>query len=990
MRAMGKFWRWFRFVLIGLVLGLPAFAALNGLPQNILDEVQNQSKLPAGSYKLVHVWSATGSTLNHDSGEAVSDPQAESGTAWSAVVGKTQIGSEIIYGPYVELPGGDYVAFYRLKALQNAYGETVARLDASVNYAQQTLTAKSLTNKELPVDRYVEVPLAFHSDGGKLELRVNWTGYVTLNVDRISLFRLTGAVLTSANQALAPQPVLTPTPSHLTYHPNPWPISDIFPRSNPPASHLITFDLTKLTPDWQLCLLSLQGLVNRKQPRIYYFTNSMDPFWLQWMEKNGWIHGSKPAASPDQLLREFRSDYRGGIITDPAMPPSANVATMLAGVDDALVVSPRLEKILKLPVIADLRGRWKTNVEAYRWAFDHLWSRLTHHVIACSAPNQLYLRDYLVENRVFIFWLSGQIDGAAPYANPQAEVNLMTQLFAKMPADIPVMSYPYAGPNVGIGEGPGVTLFAQFGKYLVGSTSCSNLSVHSGIRIAQFHQRTVPPPPLKNRVYVTWIMSDGDNLPVLSDFNFPQLWKDPLRGSYPIGWTMSPSAYMLIPDIADYYFHTATPNDQILGAVSGIGYTYPDWFGERYKKGDREKVFDTFLDQTGYYLQKLGEKAIWIMGITHNSLIRQYAERIPFLEAIFPDYGRNVSDYQLATYPTAGNVPVFHAVTSWQENQTPAQQVASLVQQIKAFTPPQRPAFLHLFIWNWGASLPVFQQVLKELGPGYVAVRPDQLGALYREYLSHQRFIFQAPPRVVGVQGHSIRFQCKLINVMSKSATFTASGSGSLEGLNITPRHVTLRPSQSVNMTFGGVPSHGSLKIEVAGPSVRRSYTVPVSTINFAGLSKKIAPHTLLQFAAAYNAVDLAHRIGEAVPDADTASGEAWVANASNAHSLSPQNEYIIYGPYAGLPAGRYLVVYRLKRIGPGSGPVVTLDTCVGGGIPITASRTIDSSQLPEGKYVRFGLITNHPGGQIETRVQWIGNAPVAVDDIMLWRLIHH
>ncbi len=828
---MSKYARCLVFVTIGMVLGAFAFAAPNGPPASILNEVANPSLLPTGGYEPVHTWLATGSDLKHDSGMKVSDPQAENGFAWSAVVGKTTVGSNVIYGPYVDPPSGTYVAFYRLKALGNAGGETVASVDASVNYAMQTLATETLTNKKLPVGRYVEIPLAFNYSGGPLELRVAWSGYVSLNVDKISLFRLTDGDVRIPVQKRANQPVLTPTPNHLTFHPNPWQISDIFPRSKPPASRLVTFDITKVTSDWQLCLLSLQGLTNRKQPRIYYFTNQEDSFWLKWMERKGWVRGSVAATSPENLLQEFHKDYRGAIITDPAMPPSVNVATMLASVDNGLVVSPRLEGILKLPVLADLRGRWKSSTEAYRWAFDHLWSRLNHHVISCLAPNQLFLRDYLVENRVFIFWLSGRIDGADSYANPQAEVNLMTKLFTKMPADIPVLGYPYNGQDVGIGELPGVTLFAQFGKYLVGSTTCGNLSVHAGVRIAQFHQRTVPPPPLKNKVYVTWIMSDGDNLPVVMDYNFPQLWKDPVRGDYPIGWTMSPSAYMLIPDIASYYFNTATPNDQILGAVSGIGYTYPDSFGERFKNGDREKVFDTFLGQTKYYLQKMDEKAIWIMGVTHDRLIRRYADKIPSLEAIFPDYGRRVNEYSFATYPTAHDIPVFHAVTSWQQDQTFDQQVASLVRQIKSFTPKRRPAFLHLFIWNWRAALPVFKQVLKELGPDYVAVRPDQLGALYREYLSKQKLVFQMPGKVIGVTGHVINYRFKIINVTPKPMKIKLSAQGSMTRISLTPDNAVLEPSRHLEIIVRGIPSKGSLKINVSsGLKFQRSHTVPVTT----------------------------------------------------------------------------------------------------------------------------------------------------------------
>ena len=94
-----------------------------------------------------------------------------------------------------------------------------------------------------------------------------------------------------------------------------------------------------------------------------------------------------------------------------------------------------------LAVLDDLRGKWTTRADAYRWAFDHLWPRLNHHVIACVWPNILEPRDYLVENKVFTFFISGPND-RGPAGSSAAEVELMERLLAKMPVNIPVMGYP--------------------------------------------------------------------------------------------------------------------------------------------------------------------------------------------------------------------------------------------------------------------------------------------------------------------------------------------------------------------------------------------------------------------------------------------------------------------------------------------------------------------------------------------------------------------
>ena len=94
-----------------------------------------------------------------------------------------------------------------------------------------------------------------------------------------------------------------------------------------------------------------------------------------------------------------------------------------------------------------------------------------------------------------------------------------------------------------------------------------------------------------------------------------------------------------------------------------------------------------------------------------------------------------------------------------------------------------------------------------------------------------------------------------------------------------------------------------------------------------------------------------------------------------------------MFGPYLPMDAGDYLALFRLKRTGKGQGVVAVIDTCVGGGKPITASREIRVEELPLEEFRSFPLLFHHPGGGVETRVFWPGNASLAVDDITLWKV---
>ncbi|MEM3146824.1 MAG: hypothetical protein QXY94_04685, partial [Archaeoglobaceae archaeon] len=63
------------------------------------------------------------------------------------------------------------------------------------------------------------------------------------------------------------------------------------------------------------------------------------------------------------------------------------------------------------------------------------------------------------------------------------------------------------------------------------------------------------------------------------------------------------------------------------------------------------------------------------------------------------------------------------------------------------------------------------------------------------------------------------------------------------------------------------------------------------------------------------------------------------------------------------------------------------VDTCIGGGTPITAERKVLSEQLPAGQFRFVPLTFNHPGGAVETRVFWTGQADLAVDCIVVLKV---
>lgn len=970
-------------VLAGIALGTDACRAqpLEGLPEAIVREVKGPEDMPQGRYILVQAWQAENAA--HKTGRLVDDPDAEGGKAWEVSPGVDKQDTAL-FGPYIEIDPGYYVAFFRIKLLDELEDdESVGRVDACVSYAREFLSAMDLRPSELTRGKYVQVPLGFRYSRGKLECRLEWGGTAALRVDGVSLFRLEGAAEPERRWRV-PQPRPSGEPKDIPYVKVERPFPDIFPRSAPPARTLLVCDLRKERPDLRLMIFALQGLVNRVQPRVYCLWNQTDEFWLEQMRAQGRIDGTETVA-PADLLSRFRQVVRGMVITDPALPATKNIATMLAGVRDALPVSPRLAKTLDLPVLEDLRGRWKTNVEAYRWAMESLWPAMNHHVLACLWPDYLALRDYLVQHKVFIFWLPGPIDGAQKYSDPDAEVRFVEELLAQAPANIPIMGYSWAGQDVGIGEGPGVTLFAEFAKYLVGSIDVTNLSVHSGLT-ADLRQPPPPPAPAlrDDKIYISLILSDGDNLPVLTTHNFPQLWADPTRGAFPIGWTLSPSACLLIPDVVDYYYRTATPNDFFLGAVSGVGYTYLDHYAKRFRESDRPAVLKEFFSQTGEYMSRCDLRDLWIMGATRPELFAAYAEGIPFLRSLFPDYGRVVVSYADATFTTARRVPVFRATGAWRMAASREERIAELAADVRRMSPPQRPGFMHVFVLNWFCDLPMLQEVLNRLGPDYVCVRPDHLAQLYAQEMERRQITLRLPTAAACIEGWPLELKVTgmVQNVSERAHEVKLRVAAGLEGAMAEPQQARLGPGEERKLSVTGRPVGDRLTIEAAGEFGTRQAQVELHRIPVAEVLAGLPPAGHLVPVAYLEAEVLAHVSGSLEKDQDASGGQIWLARAGQ-----DRPAHIVYGPYQSLPAGQYLALFRLKRLGEAAGVVALLDTCVGGGSPQTGQRQVTAEELPEGQWRWAPVIFDHPGGQYETRVQWSGQAQLAVDAVAVWLL---
>ncbi len=156
---------------------------------------------------------------------------------------------------------------------------------------------------------------------------------------------------------------------------------------------------TEQRADMLYFLTSLQGIVNREQPRLYLFVSlalfdieighhddpdykskpvtEIDRYWFEHFRQEGYFDDCsvQEAAGLKELVEYFRSDISGLVLWDTKVPASVNVAMMAAGCEGLLPVSKdlgggklwkRLEgECPELKVKLDLAGKFdgKKDVE---------------------------------------------------------------------------------------------------------------------------------------------------------------------------------------------------------------------------------------------------------------------------------------------------------------------------------------------------------------------------------------------------------------------------------------------------------------------------------------------------------------------------------------------------------------------------------------------------------------------------------------------------
>ena len=460
---------------------------------------------------------------------------------------------------------------------------------------------------------------------------------------------------------------------------------------------------------------TLQGIVNRRRPRIFLLQRAGEGR-TAWLDTLAVAHATVP--DPWDLIARYRSEIKGIVIDDPNVPATVNVATTLAGLDDALVASPdlapRLQSDDHFPVIEDLRGRFSSDIAADRWEVDNLWPRTTHRLFVGIGPREsASFRDYPVAVKALAIALGvGDPDERA----------LWERLAHDMPPNSPYVGFFDIHVRAS-GEIPGIRFLTERGQYDVAGTLFENATAFSGVPAPSLADPQAPAAAtgIQNRIYVTLTMSDGDNLQYMQH-RMRIAWNDQARGQVPLNWTVQPLAADIAPMLLGYYRETASADDYLIAGPSGAGYAFVSTFPI--------DAYDAFARQTGRYFARTGIRVMQMHNLVDGGPLPPPADHAAALAAGAQPLGVMTFIRRVPPQAMVFGGGLMTATQAFVHDVAGARET---IAQFSAGWDGRSPKFVAIYLDAWHMGPSDAAAIANSLGPNYQVVRGDTFFELARQ-----------------------------------------------------------------------------------------------------------------------------------------------------------------------------------------------------------------------------------------------------------------
>jgi hypothetical protein len=472
-----------------------------------------------------------------------------------------------------------------------------------------------------------------------------------------------------------------------------------------------------MTAEERVMIATLQGILAKTSATQIFIDPEYGGYstWLSYLNSEHGV-GYEYVSGPWVILNNFKSDIDDYILYKDG-DSSINAATSLAGIKNAIAVEKTIESKVQsygLSCLIDVRFRNEA------WVFDNYWNQLPHNIVI-EQKEEFHneMRDYAALGNVFTFY-----DGNSPFRD-----SVMTNLEGD--------SVCLGWGDASLGEDKFIGPSSDRGVFTLAADHARDLSTLSGITEPSLFQNTHIDPTLEENVhYVTFLMTDGDNIQwILGGFQSDsRWWGSPNRGNFNMGWGMSPSLIDLAPSVLKWYYGDAssgTYKDYFVVGPSGGGYMYPS----RYPSAE----LDLHVQRLNDYMGRADLNIVQIIdfdSFNDTSLWDKYTAQ-PNIDGLFYLEYTLYNQHNGAIVWSNGK-PVISAremlwpgLSGCDEN--------SVINHINSAPrdPYSASGYSLVMVLAWSKSLSDVQRVINGLDPDVRVVTPEAFVNLIAENVAH-------------------------------------------------------------------------------------------------------------------------------------------------------------------------------------------------------------------------------------------------------------
>jgi hypothetical protein len=451
-----------------------------------------------------------------------------------------------------------------------------------------------------------------------------------------------------------------------------------------------------LSAEQKVLVATLQGLVAKtSSDQIYIDEGGPSTVWVNYLNSKYGITLTNYATWP-ALVDHFKSKISGYVLYNRATNErSLTAATSLCGPLNAIAVDKSLETPLIAAGITTRKADVRTRDE--KWVYSNYPLAFSKALGAELTPTiNHHLRDYITLTNAFTFY-----DGETTWRKTVLQ-GLDPEAFC----------FGYGKEEFSM-----VSNAAQAGIVMLPTDLAANLAPLSSIYDTNpFQQQARTTPVTESNVhYVTFLVSDGDNV-AYDLWSLQSYFSNPVRGSFNMGYTISPSLVDLAPAALRWFYENASGKDCFIAGPSGSGYTFPSKMPAA--------SLDKYLDRLNTFMGKANLNIVNILDqgvIGRMDLWNKYLSHSNINGLIYTGYGE--APHGSIQFSDNGK-PVIEARDNlWAGLEEEATVISNI--NSRPTDPSNVSGYTLVFVHAWTKDLSSIQTVVNGLNANVRVVTPD-------------------------------------------------------------------------------------------------------------------------------------------------------------------------------------------------------------------------------------------------------------------------